>query len=1475
MSKIKRVFGLVMSLVLVFSSFSLTTFAQEEGTFEDMINVSSDWEARVFGDNGGQSNYTSENFDITENEDNTVTMRVSNNRGKIASNSEGIAYYFQELPEDANFELSASVQVDSWEANNQVSFGIMARSNVMEDHINDGSFTGDYVSVGAIDQEMKGFYKSGDSQQKNGYEFEDALLPSPGEEYELSLQKSGDIFSLTVNGETKILDEFDKALNYVGLYVSRNTAVTFSNVRLNIEGQVELGDYENSFFGDIGGQSNVTEEKYEITELDENALRMRVSENSGKIASSSEGIAYYFKEVPPSANYEITTNVKVEDWTANNQVGFGIMLRGDVLYDISDGSHTSDYIAVGAIDQEMKGFFKQGDSQQKNGYEFENALLPAPGEEYELSLQKSGDVYILEVDGETQIVQEFDGMMNFAGFFVSRNATVEFTDFDIQVDNRVVEDIIVDTSNMDTEFLLEQELDLTGINVTAIYTDGSQSQLSESDFIVTGYDSSEVGTTTVTLNHNGQLAEVDFEIIPLTATALNVIYYPAKTDYYMGDTFDPEGFVVEAVYNDGYKVEEITEENYNIAVEGEVAEEGYVFESAGEKEVTVISTETPETTTTITVNVSDAELTNLEVTSMPEKTLYFLDDALELEGLVVYATYDDGNEVRLMRDEFEVSDLNTATAGNKTLTVSHKDLTTTFNLEVKARELVGIEVTEYPQTTYTIGEDFDSTGMEISAVYDNLDKELLDADEFTVDTDAFDNSSAGVYEIVISSSVGNVVLPVTVREETAIEWNSIIFGQSISEDKNEVNIKEDGTIELFAEGNAGKITGDHDGISYYYTVVDANEDNFTVSADVKVIEYAKDPHDGQESFGIMARDAIGTHLDSSVFAGNLAAVGGFSGGTRDPNGTQLFIRKGVIATDGSDFLEDSGRFSKMIEEVRPATENTYPEQDYRLTLSKTNSGFVGQLNNGEEVMFFEPDILTLQDEDQIYVGFYAAREAHIEVSNIEMDITAAATDAPRVYPPAEAIEPEFEIVSLERTSETDFDFMLESNVDGIAIIKQGHDVIGQDLEVTANEKFVLPTEIDAMDKTNFSVTFLPDDTQFLTDYDKMVQNFTVEHRTYVEDGDIYVSPEGTIDGEGTRENPLDLDTAIDFVRPGQRIMLMDGHYMRETRFEIKKYNDGTPTQMKYLFAEPGTNPVIDADRRVEGGLLSGDYWYIRGVDFARSSGNSHGFRIGGNHNIIENSRFYENGDTGLQISRTDDAPNIEDWPSYNLILNSVAFDNRDPSGNNADGFAAKLTSGYGNVFKGCIAHNNIDDGWDLYTKVGDGEIGPVTIIDSIAYNNGVLTDGTIGNGKNGFKLGGEGVNVPHVLKNSVAFGQAENGITSNSNPGLIVEDSLSFNNGRNVYLYTYTNIETDFQVDGLVSVQDDPENASADSYPENIEADNNYLFDGEKSVNASGEELAITQEDIDKLNNLAELIRDERGNINWDDFYEIVGPFIQ
>ncbi len=244
-----------------------------------------------------------------------------------------------------------------------------------------------------------------------------------------------------------------------------------------------------------------------------------------------------------------------------------------------------------------------------------------------------------------------------------------------------------------------------------------------------------------------------------------------------------------------------------------------------------------------------------------------------------------------------------------------------------------------------------------------------------------------------------------------------------------------------------------------------------------------------------------------------------------------------------------------------------------------------------------------------------------------------------------------------------------------------------------------------------------------------------------------------------------------------------GTYNYSVGITVAIGNNGTSTLNKKIFAFNNEVPVYNfAGQPVattsRGLTLNGNFWYVRGLTVQRAGDN--GIFIGGNNNTLERCITLLNADSGVQISRAlSTFTSITQWPSNNLVLNCTSHDNRDPTDENADGFACKLTSGVGNVFRGCIAHHNIDDGWDLFANTATGPIGTVLIEDCIAYANGTLSSGgTSGSGdKNGFKLGGSGIPVNHTIRRSIAFDNGHHGITDNNNPGNItVLNNLSFNN---------------------------------------------------------------------------------------------------
>ncbi|MDE7167904.1 MAG: hypothetical protein K2O28_03535 [Clostridia bacterium] len=322
----------------------------------------------------------------------------------------------------------------------------------------------------------------------------------------------------------------------------------------------------------------------------------------------------------------------------------------------------------------------------------------------------------------------------------------------------------------------------------------------------------------------------------------------------------------------------------------------------------------------------------------------------------------------------------------------------------------------------------------------------------------------------------------------------------------------------------------------------------------------------------------------------------------------------------------------------------------------------------------------------------------------------------------------------------------------------------------------------------------------------------------------YVAPDGSNTNDGLSwDKPIEFAALLlrenDTLQPGDTVYVKPGTYNISSgivvptwvKGEYNKYiriinaayekeesgYNGTETLCTLDFSRQG---FASTGRGVE---LTGDYIYWYGIDICGAGDN--GLYIGGSHNTIEYSEFYNNRDTGLQLGRSNSSLNsFEQWPSYNLIKNCTSHNNYDNEtyGENADGFAAKLTVGYGNVFDGCIAYRNSDDGWDLYAKTDSGNIGCVIIYNCVAFENGYLeytqrqmnelwptfnrdyaeaeldTYKTRDGDGNGFKLGGSVMEGDVQLHNCLAFYNRMHGVTDNSNPGYLNIDGVtSVDNG--------------------------------------------------------------------------------------------------
>ena len=680
------------------------------------------------------------------------------------------------------------------------------------------------------------------------------------------------------------------------------------------------------------------------------------------------------------------------------------------------------------------------------------------------------------------------------------------------------------------------------------------------------------------------------------------------------------------------------------------------------------------------------------------------------------------------------------------------------------------------------------------------------------------------------------------------KWGSVTYGNGHEDGKDTskdsiTGSALDGSVTI--KSASGKIVPDsYDGLTFYYTEIPTTE-NFILRAKVKVNSWKLS--NGQEGFGLMATDRLGGSGWNNQYMAIASKVEYYWDAEENRVSTDDTLDK-VTHKLGIGSIEKKGLTTDNIKDIEANktavikanfTSKTTPLElrypDYKnvignaqeevrgtvgdaitemyMTIQKNNTGYFityesvdGSYKTTKK--YYNPKALEYLDSENVYAGFFAARNANVTFSDISITTSNPATDPAPEERPIELIAVNTKVQSPSATGTPDYTFAFTANCDGkLSIADKDGNFIAEDVEVKAKTAVNAANVVLNKGKNDFKLYFtpaegyIPGEYMAMQSYETKEIDFTVTYKTIGEAGQsIWVAPDAK--GSGSKEDPMSIYDAVKYVQPSQQIVLMEGTYKLESSLKIARGINGTAENMIYMVADPAatTRPVLDFQELSTGMIIGGDYWYFNGFDVTRSANAQKGIQVSGNHNTLDQINAYHNGNTGIQISRLNSTDEYENWPSYNLILNCTSYGNADAGYEDADGFAAKLTVGDGNVFDGCIAHHNADDGWDLFAKVQTGSIGVVTIKNSIAYANGYLEDGTDAGNGNGFKMGGDSMPGAHVLDNCISFCNKAKGIDSNSCPDIKIKNSTSIDNeSYNVALYTKTAENTDYEATGIIS----------------------------------------------------------------------------
>lgn len=201
-----------------------------------------------------------------------------------------------------------------------------------------------------------------------------------------------------------------------------------------------------------------------------------------------------------------------------------------------------------------------------------------------------------------------------------------------------------------TRYFVGETFDSTGLIITAYYNDNTSEQVT--GYTLSSQDMSVYGSKTVTVTFDEKT--VDFSILVVDISGIEVKTMPTKVEYQKGDVFDTTGLSILVKYTDGTSETKTT--GFEVS--------GFDSSSVGEKTITVTYK-----THTATFKVTVYDLSGIRITSFPSKVYYKIGESFNPSGLTVAEVRQDGTEKEIT--DYDISGFDSSTAGSKTITVSY------------------------------------------------------------------------------------------------------------------------------------------------------------------------------------------------------------------------------------------------------------------------------------------------------------------------------------------------------------------------------------------------------------------------------------------------------------------------------------------------------------------------------------------------------------------------------------------------------------------------------------------------------------------------------------------------------------------------------------------------------------------------------------------------------------------------------------
>jgi len=256
----------------------------------------------------------------------------------------------------------------------------------------------------------------------------------------------------------------------------------------------------------------------------------------------------------------------------------------------------------------------------------------------------------------------------------------------INVNKVNVTDITIKTESSKLEYYEGDTLNMSGLVVTLFMNNEETKDIAFLDFENNGISISPLEgdiltteSTKVTITHTstGKFVNQPITVIALEVIDILIKTAPLKTSYYEGDALDLSGLVV-TLYLNNNNTQDVAFSNFE--------SKGITCSPINEVILTLETSEViiTHTASTLSVNqsisVEKVEVTDITIKTIPTKIDYYLAETIDLSGLIVSLTFNNGDTKDVPYTEFANNDIISSPAHEARLNKRSTDITITHTI---------------------------------------------------------------------------------------------------------------------------------------------------------------------------------------------------------------------------------------------------------------------------------------------------------------------------------------------------------------------------------------------------------------------------------------------------------------------------------------------------------------------------------------------------------------------------------------------------------------------------------------------------------------------------------------------------------------------------------------------------------------------------------------------------------------------------